>query len=80
MKFITQEEFNWRKNTSFNRREGGKGGEYTGRFMKLEMGSWSDLPLTASIFFCKIEKVLPAEIARSETRDQKFRENREGLK
>ena len=28
----------------------------------------------------KIEKVLPAEIARSETRDQKFRENREGLK
>lgn len=39
MKFITQEEFNWKKNTSFNRREEGKGGEDTGRFMKLEMGS-----------------------------------------
>ena len=36
MKFITQEEFNWKKNTSFNRREEGKD---TGRFMKLEMGS-----------------------------------------
>lgn len=77
MKFITQEEFNWKKNTSFNRREEGKD---TGRFMKLEMGSWSGLPVMASIFFCKIEKVLAAEIARSETRDQKFRENREGLK
>lgn len=80
MKFITQEEFNWRKNTSFKRKEGGKGGEDTGRFMKLEMGSWSGLPVMSSIFSCKIEKVLPVETARSETRDHKFRENREGLK
>lgn len=77
MRSITQVEFNWRKDTSFNRREGGKDGKDTGRFIKLETGSWSGLPMMASIVFCKIEKFLPAG---SEAKDQSFEENREGLK
>lgn len=32
-----------------------------------------------SIFTCKAEKVLPAEIGGSEARDQNFEENRENL-